>query len=73
MQQALRQMPAQAGREGAMRGEAAHDPSVLGHRLQAIERKHWEQGTTLHCASKALGAPDRVARKVAANSGALVA
>lgn len=40
----------------------------LRHRLRAIRLKHWRRGTTMYRELRALGAPDNVARKVAANS-----
>ena len=40
----------------------------LRHRLRAIQLKHWKRGTTMYRELKALGAPETVARQVAANS-----
>ncbi|MCX4159764.1 MULTISPECIES: group II intron reverse transcriptase/maturase [Paraburkholderia] len=40
----------------------------LRHRLRAIQLKHWRRGTTIYRELRALGAPDNVARQVAANS-----
>ena len=40
----------------------------LRHRMRALQLKQWRRGTTIWRALKALGAPDYVARKVAANS-----
>jgi len=40
----------------------------LRHRLRAIQLKHWKRGTPMSRELKALGAPDSVARQVAANS-----
>ena len=40
----------------------------LRHRLRAIQLKHWKRGTTMYRELKALGAPENVARRVAANS-----
>jgi RNA-directed DNA polymerase len=40
----------------------------LRHRLRAIQLKQWKRGTTMYRELRALGAPDTVARKVAANS-----
>ena len=40
----------------------------LRHRLRAIQLKHWRRGTTIYRELRALGAPDEVARQVAANS-----
>jgi RNA-directed DNA polymerase len=40
----------------------------LRHRLRAIQLKQWRRGSTIHRELRALGAPDAVARQVAANS-----
>ena len=40
----------------------------LRHRLRAIQLKHWKRGTTIFRELRALGAPQRVAQRVAANS-----
>ena len=40
----------------------------LRHRLRAIKLKHWKRGTTMYRELKVLGAPETVARQVAANS-----
>jgi len=40
----------------------------LRHRLRAIQLKHWKRGTTMYRELRALGAPQGVARRVAANS-----
>jgi RNA-directed DNA polymerase len=40
----------------------------LRHRLRAIQLKHWKRGTTMHRELVKLGAPQSVARRVAANS-----
>ena len=40
----------------------------LRHRLRAIQLKHWKRGATMYRELRALGAPERVALKVAANS-----
>ena len=53
----------------------AQTPSVwreldewLRHRLRAIQLKQWKRGTTMYRELRALGAPQGVARRVAANS-----
>ena len=53
----------------------AQTPSVwrtldewLRHRLRAIQLKQWKRGTTMYRELRALGAPQAVARRVAANS-----
>jgi len=40
----------------------------LRHRLRAIQLKHWKRGTTIFRELRALGAPQGVAQRVAANS-----
>ncbi|MDP3172782.1 MAG: group II intron reverse transcriptase/maturase [Polaromonas sp.] len=40
----------------------------LRHRLRAIQLKQWKRGTTMYRELRALGAPQGVARRVAANS-----
>ena len=40
----------------------------LRHRLRAIQLKQWKRGTTIFRELRALGAPDSVAQRVAANS-----
>ncbi len=40
----------------------------LRHRLRAIQLKQWKRGTTMYRELRALGAPQNVARRVAANS-----
>ena len=40
----------------------------LRHRLRAIQLKQWKRGTTMYRELRALGAPQRVAQRVAANS-----
>ena len=40
----------------------------LRHRLRAIQLRQWKRGTTMYRELKALGAPDTVARQIAANS-----
>jgi len=40
----------------------------LRHRLRAIQLKQWKRGTTIYRELRALGAPQNVARRVAANS-----
>ena len=40
----------------------------LRHRLRAIQLKHWKRPRTIYRALKALGAPEDVAKRVAANS-----
>jgi RNA-directed DNA polymerase len=40
----------------------------LRHRLRAIQLKQWKRGTTMYRELRALGAPQTVARRVAANS-----
>ena len=40
----------------------------IRHRLRAMQLKHWRRGTTMYRQLRALGASERDARKVAANS-----
>lgn len=40
----------------------------LRHRIRAIQLKHWRHGTTIYRELRSLGAPERVARRVAGNS-----
>ena len=40
----------------------------LRHRLRAIQLKHWKRGKTIYRELCAMGAPDSVAQRVAANS-----
>jgi RNA-directed DNA polymerase len=40
----------------------------LRHRLRAIQLKQWKRGTTMYRELRKLGAPETVARRVAANS-----
>ncbi len=40
----------------------------LRHRLRAIQLKHWKRGTTIFRELRAMGAPQGVAQRVAANS-----
>jgi len=40
----------------------------LRHRLRAIQLKNWKRGTTIFRELRALGAPQGVAQRVAANS-----
>lgn len=40
----------------------------MRHRLRAIQLKHWRRGTTIYRELRALGASEKVARLVAANS-----
>jgi RNA-directed DNA polymerase len=40
----------------------------LRHRLRAVQLKQWKRGTTMYRELRALGAPQDVARRVAANS-----
>jgi len=40
----------------------------LRHRMRAIQLKHWKRGSTMYRELCSLGAPPRVARRVAANS-----
>jgi RNA-directed DNA polymerase len=40
----------------------------LRHRLRTIQLKHWKRGRTIYRELKALGAAEKVARRVAANS-----
>ncbi len=40
----------------------------LRHRMRAIQLKHWKRGTTIFREPRALGAPQGVAQRVAANS-----
>jgi RNA-directed DNA polymerase len=40
----------------------------LSHRLRAIQLKQWKRGTTMYRELRALGGPQGVARRVAANS-----
>lgn len=40
----------------------------IRHRLRAIQLKQWRRGTTIYRELRALGAPEKVARQVAANS-----
>jgi RNA-directed DNA polymerase len=40
----------------------------LRHRLRAIQLKHWKRGRTMYRELRNLGAPERVARRVAGNS-----
>ena len=40
----------------------------MRHRLRAIQLKHWRRGTTIYRELRALGAPEKVALRVAANS-----
>ena len=40
----------------------------LRHRLRALQLKHWKRGKTMYRELKAMGAPEEVARRIAANS-----
>ena len=40
----------------------------IRHRLRAIQLKHWRRGTTIYRDMRALGASEKVAARVAANS-----
>ena len=40
----------------------------IHHRLRAIQLKHWRRGTTIYRELRALGASEKVAARVAANS-----
>ena len=40
----------------------------LRHRLRALQLKHWKRGKTMYRELKAMGAPEDVARRIAANS-----
>ena len=40
----------------------------LRHRLRAIQLKHWKRGKTIYRELRNLGAPEQLARRVAANS-----
>lgn len=40
----------------------------LRHRMRAVQLKHWRHGTTIYRELRSLGAPERVAKRVAGNS-----